>query len=260
MLNPWQTGKIIRIEQEASQTRRFWIEIPGAKSFDFKPGQFVTLDLPIHEKLNKRIRSYSISSWPDGSNVIELVIVLLEGGAGTNYLFNQCDVGSDLTLRGPQGVFTLPEQIDKDLFFICTGTGIAPFRSMTHHLSENPVPHRNIYLIFGCRQFGDCLYRKELEDLSGRLEGFQYIPTFSREKADPANPGFRTGYVHAIYEEICKAGAQSAAAEDGGDGAKQLMKPASFFLCGWKNMIDEAKQRIQALGYDRKSIHQELYG
>jgi hypothetical protein len=25
-------------------------------------------------------------------------------------------------------------------------------------------------------------------------------------------------------------------------------------------MIDEAKQRITALGYDKKSIHQELYG
>jgi CDP-4-dehydro-6-deoxyglucose reductase len=36
--------------------------------------------------------------------------------------------------------------------------------------------------------------------------------------------------------------------------------PAGFYLCGWKNMIDEAKQRITALGYDRKSIHQELYG
>jgi hypothetical protein len=31
-------------------------------------------------------------------------------------------------------------------------------------------------------------------------------------------------------------------------------------LCGWKAMIDEAKQRIQTLGYDRKAIHQELYG
>jgi CDP-4-dehydro-6-deoxyglucose reductase len=54
---------------------------------------------------------------------------------------------------------------------------------------------------------------------------------------------FRTGYVHAIYEELC-----------GGH------PPANFFLCGWKNMIDEARQRIQALGYERKSIHQELYG
>src|ERR1700722_8737493 len=116
MLQPWQTGKVIRIEQEAAQTRRFWIELSGMQSFDFQPGQFVTLDLPIHEKINKRIRSYSIASWPDGSNVIELVIVLLEGGAGTTYLFNHVKEGSELQMRGPQGVFTLPEEIDRDMF------------------------------------------------------------------------------------------------------------------------------------------------
>src|SRR5690348_18515003 len=114
MLQPWQTGKVIRIEQEAAQTRRFWIELPSLKQFDFEPGQFVTLDLPIHEKPNKRIRSYSIASWPDGTNTIELLIVLLEGGAGTTYLFNEIKEGSELTLRGPQGVFTLPDPIDKD--------------------------------------------------------------------------------------------------------------------------------------------------
>ena len=49
MPQPWQTGKVIRIEQEAAQTRRFWIQLPALTSFDFAPGQFVTLDLPIHE-------------------------------------------------------------------------------------------------------------------------------------------------------------------------------------------------------------------
>jgi ferredoxin-NADP reductase len=62
----------------------------------------------------------------------------------------------------------------------------------------------------------------------------------------------RTGYVHAVYEELVRQHQE-------GSGTNEL-KAASFFLCGWKNMIDEAKQRIQALGYDRKSIHQELYG
>ena len=251
MLQPWQKGRIIRIEQEASQTRRFWIQLPEVGSFDFEPGQFVTLDLPIHEKLNKRIRSYSIASWPDGTNVIELVIVLREGGAGTHYLFNEVGVGSELTLRGPQGVFTLPESIEKDLFFICTGTGVAPFRSMSHHILNCNIAHRNIYLIFGCRQFGDALYRQELTELAEKIPCFHYIPTFSREKADPDHPQIRTGYVHAIYEELCRP--QGGLPQNG-------LRPAHFFLCGWKNMIDEAKERIQALGYERKSIHQELYG
>lgn len=246
MLQPWQTGKVIRIEQEAAQTRRFWIQMPAMEAFDFEPGQFVTLDLPIHEKLNKRIRSYSIASWPDGTNVIELVIVLLEGGAGTHYLFNEIKVGSELTLRGPQGVFTLPEPIERDLFFICTGTGVAPFRSMSHHILNYNIAHREIFLIFGCRRFDDCLYRQELTALAEKIPCFHYIPTFSREQEDAANPLIRTGYVHPIYEELCRV-----------DGT---LRPAKFFLCGWKNMIDEAKERIQALGYDRKSIHQELYG
>src|SRR5689334_21805803 len=178
MPEPWRTGKIIRIENatHSALTKRFWIEIPGLERFDFKPGQFVTLDLPIHEKLAKRMRSYSIASAPDGTNVIELVIVLVEGGSGTNYLFNEVKEGSDITLRGPLGVFTLPAPIENDLFFICTGTGIAPFRSMAHYIHAHNVPHKNIYLIFGCRKCADTLYGEEMTELASRLENFYYMP------------------------------------------------------------------------------------
>ena len=53
-LQPWRKGKVINIENETIDTKRFWIEVPELEVFDFKPGQFVTLDLPIHEKPNKR--------------------------------------------------------------------------------------------------------------------------------------------------------------------------------------------------------------
>jgi ferredoxin-NADP reductase len=255
-VEPWRLGKVIRIENETSSTRRFWIQIPELERFDFKPGQFVTLDLPIHEKPNKRWRSYSIASWPDGTNVIELVIVLLEGGAGTTYLFNEVTVGSELTLRGPAGVFTLPDPIEKDLFFICTGTGIAPFRSMAHHILNHNLPHHNIYLIFGCRKFGDALYPAELKDLMRKSPGFKYYTCYSREEPGNEDHLIRTGYVHQVFEEICNK--NKIPADDGTDA--MILKPASFYLCGWKNMVDEAKQRILALGYDKKAIHQELYG
>src|SRR6187399_3757491 len=103
-LQPWRIGKVTRIENETEDTRRFWIEVNELQSFDFIPGQFVTLDLPIHEKVNKRWRSYSIASWPDGTNVFELVIVLDKHGAGTHYLFDEISIGTELTFRGPQGV------------------------------------------------------------------------------------------------------------------------------------------------------------
>ena len=238
-LQPWRKGKVINIIQETYNTRRFVIQIPELEKFDFIPGQFITFDLPIAEKPNKRVRSYSIASWPDGTNIFELVIVLLEGGLGTTYLFNKVEVGSELTLRGAQGVFTLDdEDLQKDIIMICTGTGIAPFRSMTHHIKNHNIPHQNIYLIYGTRKQIDLLYYEEMKKLDQEMENFHYIPTLSREQWEG-----RSGYVHPIYEELC--------------ANKQ---PVSFLLCGWKNMLDEAKQRILALGYNRKSIHQESYG
>ena len=242
---PWQKGTITRIEDETYNTRRFWIRVEGVESFDFKPGQFVTLDLPIHEKTNKRWRSYSIASWPDGSNVFELVIVLLEGGTGSTYLFNEMKEGSELTLRGPQGVFILPEVIDHDLYFICTGTGIAPFRSMMHHIRNHKIPHKEVYLLFGTRTKNDLLYLDEMRRLESEVESFHYIPTLSREEWEGAH-----GYVHAVYENLVHQ------KMNGSDKPP----PAHFYLCGWKNMIMEARDRIIALGYDRKAVHLELYG
>jgi glycine betaine catabolism B len=241
---PWRKGIITRIENETPNTRRFWIQIPEVASYDFEPGQFVTIDLPIHEKPNKRWRSYSIASWPDGTNVIELLIVLLEGGKGTSYLFQEGKVGLELILRGPQGVFTLPKPIDKDLYFICTGTGIAPFRSMIHYIQEHKIPHKDIYLIFGTRKRDDLLYMDEMKRLEMEIEGFHYIPTLSRDQWEGC-----CGYVHSVYENLVNE-----------KRTDHSVKEAGFYLCGWKNMVDEAKLRIQNLGYDKKSIHLELYG
>jgi CDP-4-dehydro-6-deoxyglucose reductase len=75
---PWYKGVVIKVEDENYNTKKFFIQIPEVEAFHFIPGQFVTLDLPIHDKPNKRWRSYSIASPPDG-NVIELLIVVLEG-------------------------------------------------------------------------------------------------------------------------------------------------------------------------------------
>ena len=242
MPEPWRTGKFTRIEKINEATWRFWIEIPELERFDFKPGQFITLDLPIGDKPAKRWRSYSIASHPDGTNTVELVIVLLEGGLGTHYLFNHVEVGTEVPVRGPQGVFVLPEIINQDLFFICTGTGIAPFRSMVKHIDLHKIDHKNIYLIFGCRQLCDSLYGDELKAMAATLENFHYLPTYSRENKE--NEALKHGYVHSIYHEII-------------NGEKP---DAHFYLCGWKNMIDDAKRNILAMGYDKKSIHLELYG
>ncbi len=84
--------------------------------------------------------------------------------------------------------------IDKDLFLICTGTGIAPFRSMLQYILLHQVPHHDIYLIFGTRSRESLLYYEELKALEKQYPEFHYVPVLSRETWEG-----ETGYVHEAY-------------------------------------------------------------
>lgn len=243
----WHNATIIDIKNETPTTKRFFFKIADLQVFNFKPGQFITMDLPIHEKKNKRWRSYSIASAPNNTNIFELIIVYLEGGAGTNFLFNQTQIGDTIVLRGPAGVFTLPDTIEKDLYFICTGTGIAPFRAMIHHCLNHHIPFKNIHLIFGCRKKGDVLYQQEFFDLMQKHPNIYYHPCLSRE--DEVPQGFYKGYVHQVYQNLLSPAGES-----------NVSPKAAFYICGWKNMIDEARKNLTELGFTKHDIHFELYG
>jgi NAD(P)H-flavin reductase len=241
-LLPWQTAVITKIVDVTGNTKRFCFEIADNAVFDFIPGQFVTLDLPIHERASKRLRSYSIASPPAQTNCFELVIVLLDGGAGTSYLFSQGHVGLEVTFRGPLGNFILPETITKDICMVCTGTGIAPFHSMVMHLHRTGWPDADIHLVFGTRTEADILYHRELQELSELEPRFHFHIALSRAKKEEWSG--HIGYVHNIYESICDNG----------------RRDMHFYLCGWKNRVDDARTRLADMGYETDHVHLELYG
>lgn len=240
-IETWHKAVVTGITEVTENTRRFFFEVPEMEVLHFTPGQFITVDLPIHQKKNHRWRSYSIASRPDGTNRFELVIVHAPQGLGTNYLWKELRKGSEVLFKGPAGNFTLPDQITTDLCLIATGTGVAPYRSMLLDLAKRPRQHKNIYLLYGSRFLKDILYKEEFEAMESKIPGFRYLVALSRETT-PAYSGYK-GYVHPVYESLFSG-----------------KQPAVFYLCGWRKMIDEAKQRISALGYDHKSIHVEIYG
>jgi len=236
----WYDGIIKKIDLLAPNVRRLLVEVPTVQQFDFQAGQFITLDLPIGDKRLQRWRSYSLANAPDGSNQLELCVVRSPSGEGSRYLFEQNE-GAILRFKGPDGGFVLPENIERDLVFICTGTGVAPFRSMLLDLQRSGKPHRGLHLIFGTRQEDGILYRDDFEALTHTLPNFRYDVTLSRQ---PDWSGYQ-GYVHPIY-----------AAE------YQTVRPdVHCYLCGWSNMIDEAVANLLLeMGYDRGQVHYELYG
>ena len=234
----WYDSKITKIETMTPNVRRFWIENPGVI---YEAGQFITVDLPIGDKRLQRWRSYSIADASEPGADLELCIVKSAVGLGTQYLFHEITIGSTLHWKGPDGAFVLPQNGEQDLVMICTGTGIAPFRSMLREINNKKLPHRNIHLIFGARKTEDILYREEMEQLARELPGFRYDVALSRQ---PDWQGCH-GYVHQIYQQYYS----------------NIRPDITFMICGWSQMIDEAVAKlIVEMGYDRSQVRYELYG
>jgi ferredoxin-NADP reductase len=239
----WYDSQIIDIQNETDSTKRLWVKIQGEEKVQFQAGQFVTMDLPISDKRLKRWRSYSIASAPVGEDdVLEFCVVKAEESTGgSQYLCEEATIGTPIRFKGPDGAFFLKQPLEKDLVLICTGTGVAPFRSMIWDIYNHQIPYKNIHLIFGCRYEKDILYRQEFEELAQKMSNFKYSVALSREKEWKGVKG----YVHEVYTKEYR----------------EKRDDVDFYICGWSNMIDDVVAKLMIdLGYDKSQIHYELYG
>lgn len=238
MASEYFKAKVYNIIDETKTIKRFQIEFPELDIFDFKAGQYVKVDMPIDDK--KTYRQYSIASEPIGDNKIELLIVRAEHGKGTKYLFEDVKIGTELQVSKALGRFVIPDNIEKEICFICTGVGLAPFRAMYLDILNKNKNHKGINLIFGTRYKEDLCYPDEIYALQEKHLNFKYYPVLSRESEE--NWSGHKGYVHKVYNEIYAD-----------------KHPALFYLCGWDDMIKEARKSLIEQGYEKREIMFEKY-
>jgi glycine betaine catabolism B len=227
------------IIKETKSNWRFIFEDPLYDELKYIPGQLIQLCAKPGQD-DTVIRNYSVASWPDGTNNLELIITYLERGAMSEYLFKEAKIGDEFVYRGPMGIFTLPETIDRDIFFVSTGSGISPFRSMVNYIAENGVPTQKVKLFFGTRRQEDICYWEEMKLIESLVPNFEFIPTLSQEEWKG-----KTGYVHEHYLSLI-------------DDMKD--KPLVYY-CGWDRMVREGREHLAKRGFEMtRDIRVEIFG
>jgi CDP-4-dehydro-6-deoxyglucose reductase len=199
------------------------------------PGQFIIIEFKTSNDSFQR--SYSVARQINPKTV-ELCVSFKHNGKASPILFSAL-VGDAFKASMPQGRFTLPESPDPNchLVMIATGTGVVPFVAMIEHLLNVQKHKGPITLYFGCRTEAELLYSDAFNALAKTHNNFNYIATLSQ--SDWSGP---KGYVHAHY------------LSDFANRPKAL-----FYLCGWQNMVKEARENIKSLGYSRLEIKAEQY-
>ncbi|MGA1191100.1 MAG: ferredoxin--NADP reductase [Bdellovibrionota bacterium] len=238
---------------------------------DFTPGQYVALGLPCidiaarreagtdeknkqkeiegNSRLTLVKRAYSIASSPSDKKGLEFYVARVNEGELSPNLTN-LNIGDRLFVQKKYvGTFTtcdVPD--DKNLVFIATGTGIAPFISM---LRAPGLLRRfgRITILHGVRYVQDLAYRDEITELiESGVYDLGYYATVSREEGSQEN--VRKGYIQSLLED------QIVPIEHAVD---------HIFLCGNPGMIKAVVDLLSLQGFrehTRKSpgnLHLENY-
>jgi len=225
-----------RVEESIDLTPRnrgIRFRLPEGKTMDFKAGQFVQVFVPQEGK--PRRTSYSIASPPKHKGFFDLCVTLVDGGKSSSYI-HSVKAGDNVKVMGPLGKFTISDS-PRDIVFICTGSGIAPFRSMINDLVDKNTK-KTIYLIYGNRYDTDIIYKEEWDKLAKDHSNFKVLYTLSR-------PEKWTGHKGYVQEKI----------------KDFVPDPGSmdYYICGLTNMINAVQERLISLGVPKEQIHFERY-
>lgn len=147
---------------------------------DFVAGQYLSI------RYKGTTRPYSVASSPD-RDYIEFCIRRVPGGRLTPELSVDLEPGDQISLRGPYGEFVMEPPSRRDLVFLATGTGVAPFKSMIDYCFENNRDQyrgqeRDVWLFLGVAWEDDLPYRSEFRELEREHDKFHFVPTLSRER------------------------------------------------------------------------------
>ena len=220
------TAQVESIKDLTHDVRQLDLRLLEPKTINFKPGQFISFEMP-HPQTGRLVtRAYSIASQPSCADVVTLLFNRVPGGPGSAFLF-QLKEGEKTQFKGPAGHFYLRDDPGRNLLFIASGTGIAPIRSMLLANAERPDP-RPATLLWGLRSQRDLYYQDELAQLARRMSTLTAITTLSRPES--GWPG-ESGRVLRLIEE--RVGS---------------VKHLAVYLCGNSAMIADATSLLQKKG------------
>jgi CDP-4-dehydro-6-deoxyglucose reductase len=220
------TAQVESIENLTHDVRRLDLRLIEPKTIVFKPGQFISFEMPDPHTGRLLTRAYSIASQPSRSGVITLLFNLVSGGPGSGFLFH-LTVGEKTRFKGPAGHFYLRQEPERDLLFVASGTGIAPIRSMLLANAERPDP-RPATLFWGLRSQQDLYEQEELAELTRRTPTFTAITTLSRPETGWSGS---SGRVLRLIEERIES-----------------VKNLAVYLCGNSAMIADATALLHKKG------------
>jgi 3-ketosteroid 9alpha-monooxygenase subunit B len=156
--------------------------------FVYKPGQFLTLQLPGPD--GPVGRCYSLCSSPHTDEHLRIAVKRVKDGLGSNWINDTLAVGQSLACLPPAGTFT-PKTLDEDLLLFAGGSGITPVLSILK--SALAQGSGRVVLVYANQHERSVIFADQLRELAAAypdrfhvlhwLESVQGLPSHAQLSA-----------------------------------------------------------------------------
>lgn len=225
-----QRGKVIR--KELIVENIYEVDILLNEECSYEAGQYVSLKV----SENGVRRSYSVAEYKN--NVVKLVVDISPMGVGSLFMYNLA-INDELEVMGFLGRFILEEAEVKNneiVYFVATGTGIAPFLPMINKLLTDNYAGK-IILWWGLRYIKGVYWIEYLEGLKSKHSNFSYEIYLSQPEGEWNG---KVGHVGDTLESIKIGG-------------------SVWYLCGATKMIEEMKIKLREKQVPEELINYEKF-
>jgi NAD(P)H-flavin reductase len=166
------------------------IRIQPDAPYPYKPGQYLTLELPAHRR---QWRQMSIASAPRGDNTFDIHVRALGGSGVSGALVMHTKPGDRLRLGPPRGndLVVEPGTVPGGLLCVASGTGAAPITAVIESILSWPNPPSQLYAFVGGKTQDDVYPVNRLYQLIQADGHWRHAQVHGVVSDDPSYQGFR---------------------------------------------------------------------
>jgi ferredoxin-NADP reductase len=240
---PWDAARqpleCVGIREETADVRTFTFRAGPGTIFRYRPGQFVTLQIPapggpLH-------RSYTLASSPSRPFAISVTVKAQAGSSGTQWMFDNITPGSTIRALGPMGTFFLPDPPGGEpLLLLSAGSGITPMLSMLRWC-QDMAPMTDIVFVQCARTETDLMFLDELALMAKTMPRLGVVSVVARGTVEAP---FLSGRMDMRLLAMAAP-----------DFAERRV-----FCCGPDGFMAAMREGLVAGGFDPERYAQESFG
>ena len=226
--------KVLKVKKETPSI--FSLELEPEPAFSFKPGQYLTVFLPVKDEKGNS-RQFSIASSPTEQKI-------LLASRQTNSIFKQklesLKKDEQIEARGPFGGFTLIE--NKPAVMLSGGIGITPLRCMIKYATDKKL-QMPITLFYANRNPEEIAFKDEFDKMTKANKNLKIV--YAVDSPEQSNKKW-TGYVGYLTENIIRENVN-------------YLSSAIFYICGPPKMVDTMFSLLKSMNIPEESIRIEHF-